>query len=59
MVGATRRYGLTPEASLADCGRAVDPNDGEAAAAARALQAEAAALWPAAAAWQVCLGFLV
>lgn len=53
VVGATRRYGLTPESSLADCGREVDPGDGDAAAAARALQAEAAALWLAAADWQV------
>ena len=59
VVGATRRYGLTPEASLADCGREVNPKDGNAAAGARALKAEAAALWPAAATWQVCLGFLV
>ena len=53
VVGATRRYGLTLEASLADCGTEVGPGDGEAAAAARELQAEAAALWPAAANWQV------
>ena len=53
VVGATRRYGLTSEASLADCGREVDLGDCEAAAAARTLQAEAAALWPAAADWQV------
>ncbi|KAK9833582.1 hypothetical protein WJX81_008540 [Elliptochloris bilobata] len=53
VVGATRRYGLTPLASLAECGKAVDWTRGEAAAAACELQREAAALWPAAASWQV------
>jgi len=58
VVGATRRYGLSPEAALAECGRRVDARSGEAAAAARALQPPAAALWPPAAAWQVRGGAL-
>ena len=57
IVGATRRYGLTPEMSLAECGREVDPDDSEAAAAASKLQAEAAMLWPTAADWQVGVGY--
>ncbi len=58
VVGATRRYGLSPEAALAECGRRVDARSEEAVAAAQALQPPAAALWPPAAAWQVRGGAL-
>lgn len=48
VVGATKRYGLTGEQALQECGRAVESPDKTAAAAAE-LVPRAAAIWPPAA----------
>jgi glycine/D-amino acid oxidase-like deaminating enzyme len=53
VVGATKRYGVTPEEALQQCGAAVVVDAGEAAAAADALLPAAAALWPPLAGWRV------